>query len=40
MKKIHKRQKRLLYEAESLLVQPLTYPKKSNGSPATGTTAS
>jgi hypothetical protein len=40
VKKIHKRQKRQLYQAESLMVQPLVYPKTSNAAPAPGTAAS
>jgi hypothetical protein len=40
VKKIHKRQKRLLYQAESLMAQPLAGPKTSNASPASGTAAS
>jgi hypothetical protein len=40
VKKIHKRQKRLLYQAESLMAQPLADPKTSNAAPAPGTAAS
>lgn len=40
VKKIHKRQKRLLYQAESLMAQPLADPKTNNAAPAPGTAAS
>lgn len=40
VKKIHKRQKRLLYQAESLMAQPLAHPKTNNAAPAPGTAAS
>jgi hypothetical protein len=36
VKKIHKRQKRLLYQTESLTPQPLSYPKTNIATPATG----
>ncbi len=40
VKKIHKRQKRQLYQAESLMAQPLANSKTNSAAPAPGTATS